>query len=103
MNNKKNTAITFTLEKRACFGVGMMLLGIAILYTYFVSLSIAYVVEREEFVHKNSILSEEVAQLEREYLARSLTMTEKSAFAFGLVPVESRIFVERGTLTFRDR
>lgn len=101
-SHTRTHAVSFALERRVLLGVGTILLGIAILYTYFVALSIAYVVEREELVHKANALSEEVAHLEQQYLARSLEMTESKAFAFGLVPVQSRVFVERGTLSFRD-
>lgn len=100
MTKKQQLARTFALEKRVLVGVGALLMAIAILYTYFVALSIAYVVEREEFVHKTNLISEEVAHLEQEYLARSVGITEKEALAFGLVPVDNRVFVERGTLTF---
>lgn len=103
MKNKKHAPITLALEQKASFGVGALLVGIALLYTYYVAFSIAYVVEREALVQKTGVLSEEVAGLEKEYLARSLVMTEKEALAHGLVPVTSRVFVERGTLTFGNR
>jgi len=81
--------------------MGALLLAVVLLYTYFVAFSIAHVVEREEYVHKTAIVSEEVSRLEKEYLARSGQLTENSALALGLLPVESKSFVERRTFTFR--
>jgi len=94
-------ATSFTLERRMSIGVGAFLIGIVFLYTYFVAFSIAFVVEREELVHNTIRLSEEVSRLEREYLAKSGGITESYASSLGLIPVTSKVFVERTTLSFR--
>lgn len=94
--------MTFALERKVFFGVGVLILALALLYTYFVAFSIAYVVEREELSHKAAVVSEEAVRLEKRYLERSQGITELSARSLGLVPAESRIFVERQTLSLRD-
>lgn len=101
MKHPRTNTHAFALERRVIFGVGTLLLAIALLYTYFVAFSIAHVTLREELVHKTATLAEDVALLEKEYLARSSEITEHKALAFGLVPAESRVFVEKRTLTFR--
>lgn len=102
MKHSRTRTLSFALERRAIFGVGVLLLAVALLYTYFVAFSIAHVALREELVRKTATIAEEVALLEKEYLARSNGITEHTALAFGLVPAENRVFVLKKTLTFRS-
>lgn len=91
--------ITFTYEKRVLFGMLGFLAFLMLLYTYFVTLSIAHAVEREEFVREASTRSEAVAVLEREYLASSNSLSEHVAYEAGYVPVSKKLYVERGSLS----
>ncbi|XKT74310.1 MAG: hypothetical protein ACJKTH_03070 [Patescibacteria group bacterium UBA2163] len=102
MTHTRTHEIDFDLEKKVCLAVGALLIGIALLYTYFITASVAHVVTREEFAYKTINLTENVAQLEREYMTRSIAITQQNAIAFGLVPTYSSTFVERRTFTFRD-
>jgi len=101
MKQPRTNAYAYELERRVLFGVGGLLLVIALLYIYFLAFSIAHVTLREELVRKTAGLAEEVALLEKEYLVRSNGITENEAFAFGLVRAENRLFIEKRTLTFR--
>lgn len=92
-------ALSFTVEKRALFGVCIVLTLLALFYVYYVMLSIAHVVEREELVVRSQQLSEKVANLEQGYLTASNAVTETVAYNEGYVPTKHRTYVERGTLT----
>lgn len=93
-------AISFSYEKRIFLSLCSALFALAVVYSYFVATSIAYTVERGEFIKKSERIVESVALLEREYLLRSNRMTERVAFDAGYVPVSERLYVERATLTF---
>lgn len=99
MNYSRTTATSFRFEKRILLGLGALLVLLASLYTYFVMLSIAAVVEREELVQTSRGIGDSVARLEREYLARSNQLNEAVAYQHGYVAVGERLYVERGTLT----
>lgn len=90
---------SLVLEKRILISSGVLFVLFALLYTYFLTFSIALVVEREELVHKTRTLSQKVATLEQQYLLTSNGVTEQYAFQNGYVAVSHRTFVERGTLT----
>lgn len=90
---------TLRMEKKTLFGLGITLIALAALYSYFVMLSIVYAAEREELVSLSHSVSEEVSDLERKYLSYSNTMTEGAARSHGFVAISSRLFVERGPST----
>ncbi len=79
--------------------MGALILSLMALYTYFVSISIAHAVSRESYVRESEALVDTVATLEREYLTRSNSMTERVAYGLGYVPIATRVYVERGVLS----
>lgn len=99
MNYPRATTVSFQYEKRVIAGITALLLGLAALYTYFVMMSIAAVVEREELAQNITQRADAVASLEREYLARSHQLSETVAYQSGYVAAHHRLYVERGTLT----
>ncbi|MEK7613858.1 MAG: hypothetical protein AAB439_03245 [Patescibacteria group bacterium] len=100
MNRTHTTReVSFAYEKRILFGVGVVILSLMVMYTYFVSLSIAHAVSRESYVRESEGLVDTVAALEREYLTRSNSMTERVAYGLGYVPISTRVYVERGVLS----
>jgi len=96
---KRAQTISFTYEKRVLFGMLGFLMLLSLLYVYFVTLSIAHAVEREEMVQKANVSSEEVAALERQYLSASNSFSESAAYTAGYVPVSKKLYVEKGTLS----
>ena len=103
MNTKRAQTISFAYEKRVLFGMLGFLSLLSILYVYFVALSIAHAVEREELVHRAAVHSEEVAALERQYLLASNGLSESVAYTAGYVPVSKKLYVERGSLSLSSR
>lgn len=99
MNYPRSATVSFQYEKRVIAGITALLLGLAVLYTYFVMMSIAAVVDREGLVREITERADSVALLEREYLARSHQLSEAVAYQSGYVAARHRLYVERGTLT----
>lgn len=77
--------------------LGLLMLGLGMVYSYFVMLSVSHVVLREEIAHHNEKLSDEVSRLERNYLKKSTGLTENTALSLGFRQTQAKVFVERGT------
>ena len=87
------------MEKKVFFGLGIIFVFLVFVYSYFVGISIFYVVEREEFSIQTERLEEKVAPLEARYLSRSNTLTEQTATEYGFVAVVSPTYITRGALS----
>jgi predicted transposase YdaD len=98
----RSAAIPFHIERRAFTILGALLVVFAVLYSYFVMLSVSHVVVREEVMLENEQLASEVAHLEERYLAQSVNITENTALAHGFTRSRKQTFVERGTLTLTN-
>lgn len=99
---ERAVAIPFHIERRAFTIVGVLLVILAVLYSYFVMLSVSHVVVREEILLENERLASEVVHLEERYLTQSVGITEKEALAHGFTRSNKQIFVERGALTLTN-
>lgn len=99
---RKSKSISYTLEKKVITSLGILIIGLIIVYSYFVMFSVSHVVLREEIVHENEKLDDEVSRLEMEYLAHSGEFTQQNAVALGFSQVTAKTFVERGSYSLRD-
>lgn len=95
---KKKQATAFILPRRAIIGLGITLISLVILYTYFIMFSIFHVVAREDAIRTTEALSDRVSMLERQYLEKSQRLTEAYARSLGFVAPSSRQFIERTTV-----
>lgn len=98
----RGVAIPLHLEKKALVMLSALLIISAVLYSYFVMLSVSHVVIREEIMHETEKLASDVAKLESQYLARSVTITEETALAHGFKRGGKQTFVERGAVTLSN-
>ena len=99
---RRQVAIPFHLERKAFALIGSFLIVLAVLYSYFVMLSVSHVVVREEILIENEQLASDVAKLEKAYLAHSVQITENAALAHGFVRSGTQLFVERGAVTLTN-
>lgn len=76
------------------------------LYLYFVNTSILHVVSRQGSERSIETLSRELASLESRYTALQSTITTERAQEFGLLPTETRTYIDSRTsataLSLRD-
>ena len=84
------------------FILGALLFALAFVYSYFVMMSVAHVVAREDTQYDTERLSGAVAELEQQYLAASVQITEAKALASGFTLSPKQTFVERDAVTLRD-
>jgi Tfp pilus assembly protein PilE len=87
--------VSFALERNIFFILGIGLVALIVLYSYLIMLSVSHVVVREEIMLATDTLASEVAALEQTYLARSMTITEKAAYAHGFVKNKNQYFITR--------
>lgn len=99
---ERQVAIPFHLERRAFTIIGSLLVVLAILYSYFVMLSVSHVVVREETLLENEALASEVANLEQSYLAQSVRITEDAALAHGFTRGNKQTFVARSAVALTN-
>lgn len=98
----RRSAVSFALERRMFVSFGVVLLAFAVFYSYFVMLSVSHVVVREEILHETELLADEVAHLERQYLADSAQLTEARALAHGFTRTQKHTFIERGSFSLSN-
>jgi len=67
----------------------------AALYMYFVAVSIINIIERKDALVEAGAKASAVAELEEKYFKRAELIANEDPISFGLVPLESKRFVER--------
>jgi len=98
----RQVAVSLQLEKSLLFAVGVLLILLAFLYSYFVMASVSHVVMREDVQYETEKLSGSVARLEQKYLATSIHITEAMALSSGFERISKQTFVERGVVTLNN-
>lgn len=93
-----SVAVSFSFEKRLFAALGIAILVLIVLYSYFVMMSISHVVVREEFILETERIASEAAELEERYLAEARLLTEDRAYHIGFVPSGTPTFIERGSV-----
>lgn len=87
------------------FNSGLVLLvGLIILYMYFLSMSVVHVVLRKEVIQKFGIVESEIATLEATYINAQHQVSNKMAALENFTENDKKIFVNRtdATLVFSD-
>ena len=100
--SKNKKTISYALEKKAITFIGVLIIGLSIVYSYFIMLSVSHVVLREEITFQSERLSDEVSRLEQQYLSLSNQLTENKALSLGFRKTKEKTFVERGLYSLRD-
>ncbi len=84
--------LTPRLVAVCCVGV---LVCLAVLYMYFLSMSVVHVVMRKELHQERRAVESEIAQLEASYIEAQHKVSEKIAMSESLSETSEKIFVER--------
>jgi hypothetical protein len=99
---KSRDTITQSKITFGCFG---MLVGMIILYLYFLNMSVVQVVMRTEHVDQQRTIQAEIALLEAQYIKAQHTIASRVATLEGYDTNTNKIFITRGetNLVLRDR
>jgi hypothetical protein len=91
---RQHTAVN-SFEKRAFALLVFAIFSLAGLYSYFISMSIVHVIEREEAENGIASLNSAIGELESQYIVRKEAITVENAYALGLVDLKKKTFVLR--------
>lgn len=101
-NHRPQTVRTTTVRCTPTFVVSVLvgiLLCLAVLYMYFLSMSVMHVVLRKEVHQSASQVRTEIAELEAAYIVAQHAVSERIANAEVLTETSDKIFIERTTPT----
>ncbi len=78
-------------------GLVLVVLALACLYMYFLTLSVVHVVLRKEVTQEAQAVRSEIARLEAEYIEAQHTVSERIAAEGTLASTDAKVFVTRST------
>lgn len=89
------TILTHISGKRVALTLVGLMLMLALMYIYFVFMSVVHVVIRTEIQHDIKAVASEISSYERTYIASQHHVSEQLAVQTGYVAVSDKDFIDR--------
>lgn len=89
------TVLTYISGKRVVFVLTGLMLALALLYIYFLFMSVVHVVIRTEIQHDVKAVASEIGEYERTYIASQHHVSQQLAVKTGYVAISEKDFIDR--------